>query len=120
VQPIQNAFSLSGKNLLDAAATLHASPLDAFIHIAVPLARPGFVTAAVLGFAHTIGEFGVVLMIGGNIPGKTQVLSITIFEHVEMLDYTRAHWLAGILLIFSFAMLLFVYGTNRRFSVIRL
>ena len=85
----------------------------------IPLARPGFLTAAVLGFAHTLGEFGVVLMIGGNIPGVTQVLSISIYNHVEALEYSSAHWLSGGLLLISFIMLLTVYGLNRRFSVLR-
>ena len=119
VQPLQNAFSNIGQRPLEVAATLRASPLDRFFTVAVPMARPGFLTAAVLGFAHTVGEFGVVLMIGGNIPGKTQVLSIAIYDHVEALEYGRAHWLAGGLLLLSFLMLLSVYAFNKRFSVIR-
>ena len=91
VQPLQDAFASVGRRPLEAAATLRASPLDRFFTVAVPMARPGFLTAAVLGFAHTVGEFGVVLMIGGNIPGETQVLSITIYDHVEALQYGRAH-----------------------------
>jgi molybdate transport system permease protein len=115
VQPIQQAFAAMGEQPLEAAATLRASPLDAFLTVALPLARPGFVTAAVLGFAHTVGEFGVVLMIGGNIPGKTQVLSMAIYNHVEALEYANAHWLAGGMLCFSFLVLLALYsrGWNR-------
>ena len=103
----------------DSAATLRASPLDRFFSIAVPLARSGFITAVVLGFAHTVGEFGVVLMIGGNIPGETQVLSIAIYDHVEALEYGQAHWLAGGLLLLSFLMLMMVYIINRRFSIMQ-
>ena len=106
IQPLQQAFAAIGTRPLEAAATLRASPLDAFFSVAVPLARPGFFTAAILGFSHTIGEFGVVLMIGGNIPGKTQVLSMAIYNHVEAMEYTHAHWLAGGMLIFSFGVLL--------------
>ncbi|KAB2886474.1 MAG: molybdate ABC transporter permease subunit [Pseudorhodoplanes sp.] len=113
VQPIQNAFEAIGERPLEAAATLRASPLDAFFTIALPLARPGFVTAAIIGFAHTIGEFGVVLMIGGNIPNKTRLVSVQIYDHVEAMDYTRAHWLAGGMLIFSFLVLLGLY-TRRK------
>jgi len=119
VQPLEGAFTAVGRRPLEAAATLGASPLDRFFTVAVPLARPGFLTAAVLGFAHTVGEFGVVLMIGGNIPGETRVLSIAIYDHVEMLQYGRAHWLAGGLLLLSFLMLLAVYGLNRRFVLVR-
>ena len=117
VQPLQTAFSAIGRRPLEVAATLRASPLDRFFTVALPLARPGILTATVLGFAHTVGEFGVVLMIGGNIPGETQVLSIAIYDHVEALDYRRAHWLAGGLLLLSLLMLLLVYGFNRRFTV---
>lgn len=115
VQPLQQAFAAIGAQPLEAAATLRASPLDAFLTVALPLARPGFITAAVLGFAHTVGEFGVVLMMGGNIPGKTQVLSMAIYNHVEALEYAQAHWLAGGMLVFSFAVLLTLYsrGWNR-------
>ena len=120
VQPLQTAFHAIGQRPLEVAATLRASPLDRFFTIVIPLARPGFITAAVLGFAHTLGEFGVVLMIGGNIPGETQVLSIAIYDHVEAMEYTQAHWLAGGLLLLSFFMLLIVYAVNRRFSVVRL
>jgi len=119
VQPLQNAFSGIGRRPMEVAATLRASPLDRFFSVAVPLARSGFITAAVLGFAHTVGEFGVVLMIGGNIPGETQVLSITIYDHVEALEYGQAHWLAGGLLLLSFLMLMVVYIFNRRFSLMQ-
>jgi len=119
VQPLQNAFSGIGRRPMEIAATLRASPLDRFFSVAVPLARSGFITAAVLGFAHTVGEFGVVLMIGGNIPGETQVLSITIYDHVEALEYGQAHWLAGGLLLLSFLMLMMVYVFNRRFSIMQ-
>ncbi|MDO8790157.1 MAG: molybdate ABC transporter permease subunit [Sulfuritalea sp.] len=112
VQPIQNAFEAIGERPLEAAATLRASPLDAFFSVAVPLAKPGFITAAILGFAHTVGEFGVVLMIGGNIPEKTRVVSVLIYDHVEALEYTQAHWLAGGMLIFSFFVLLALYSLN--------
>jgi len=117
IQPLQNAFMSIGQRPLEVAATLRASPLDRFFTIALPLARPGIITATVLGFAHTLGEFGVVLMIGGNIPGETQVLSIAIYDHVESLDYIHAHWLSGGLLVLSFVLLMIVYAVNRRFSV---
>ena len=117
VQPLQNAFTAFGQRPLEVAATLRASPLDRFFTIAVPMAKPGFITASVLGFAHTLGEFGVVLMIGGNIPGSTQVASIAIYDHVEALEYGQAHWLAASLLLFSFLLLIIVYGTNRRYTV---
>lgn len=119
VQPLQDAFTAIGHRPLEVAATLRASPLDRFFTVAVPLARPGYLTAAVLGFAHTVGEFGVVLMIGGNIPGETQVLSIAIYDHVEAIEYSNAHWLSGGLLLLSFLMLITVYAVNRRFSVMR-
>jgi molybdate transport system permease protein len=119
VQPLQDAFSAIGRRPLEVAATLRAPPLDRFLSIVLPLARPGYLTGAVLGFAHTIGEFGVVLMIGGNIPGRTQVLSIAIYDHVEALDYSRAHLLAGGLLVLSFLLLLAVYGFNRRYRPMR-
>lgn len=112
VQPLQQAFTAMGERPWEAAATLRASPWDAFVSVALPLARPGFVTASVLGFAHTVGEFGVVLMIGGNIPGKTQVLSMAIYNHVEALEYRNAHWLAGGMLVFSFVVLLLLYRRN--------
>ncbi|HAK50713.1 MAG TPA: molybdate ABC transporter permease subunit [Gammaproteobacteria bacterium] len=117
IQPLQDAFRAIGPRPLEAAATLRASPLDRFITIVLPLAKPGFITASVLGFAHTLGEFGVVLMIGGNIPGETQVVSIAIYDHVEMLEYSRAHWLAGGLLLLSFLMLTVVYR-NRGFRMV--
>ncbi|RDH85477.1 MAG: molybdate ABC transporter permease subunit [endosymbiont of Escarpia spicata] len=118
VQPLQGAFAAIGRRPMEVAATLGASPLDRFFTVAVPLARPGFLTATVLGFAHTVGEFGVVLMIGGNIPGETQVLSIAIYDHVEALEYGHAHWLAGGLLLLFFLLLLAVYVLNRRFKVV--
>lgn len=118
VQPLQGAFTAVGNRPLEVAATLRASALDRFFSVAVPLARPGFVTAAVLGFAHTIGEFGVVLMIGGNIPGQTQVVSIAIYDHVEGLEYSHAHWLSGGLLLLSFILLMAVYAFNRRFKLV--
>ena len=120
VQPIQDAFSAIGRRPMEVAATLRASPLDRFFTVAVPLARPGFFTAAVLGFAHTIGEFGVVLMIGGNIPGETRVASIAIYDHVEGLEYVHAHWLSGTLLLLSFLLLMAVYGLNRKFRMVQL
>ena len=116
VQPLQNAFGSISRLNLEAASTLRASPLDRFFSIVLPLSRPGFITAATLGFAHTVGEFGVVLMIGGNIPGETQVLSIAIYDHVEALEYTQAHWLSGGLLLFSFIILFLVYRQNSRWS----
>ncbi len=118
VQPLQGAFAAINRGYIEAAATLRASPRDTFFAVVVPLARPGFLTATVLGFAHTVGEFGVVLMIGGNIPGQTQVLSIAIYEHVENLEYAQAHWISGGLLLLSFSLLLVVYGLNRRFRVV--
>jgi len=120
VQPLQNAFESIGTAPLEAAATLGANARDRFFSIVLPLARPGFITAATLGFAHTLGEFGVVLMIGGNIPGKTQVLSVAIYDHVEMMEYTQAHWLSAGLLAFSFAVLLLVFFINRRHSMKRI
>ncbi|MFA5628200.1 MAG: molybdate ABC transporter permease subunit [Thiohalomonadaceae bacterium] len=114
VQPLQNAFEAIGERTLEVAATLRASPWDRFWTVAVPLARPGFLTATVLVFAHTIGEFGVVLMIGGNIPGETKVLSVAIYDHVETLEYEQAHWLAAGMLIFSFLVLLALYLLNGR------
>ena len=106
VQPIQLAFEAIGDSPLEAAATLRASPADAFFNVVLPLAKPGLITAAVMSFAHTVGEFGVVLMIGGNIPGATRVLSVQIYDHVEALEYGQSHWLAGGLLLFSFVVLL--------------
>jgi molybdate transport system permease protein len=119
VQPLQNSFGSIGKQSMEVAATLGASKLDRFFTVAVPLARTGFITAGVLGFAHTVGEFGVVLMIGGNIPGETGVLSIAIYDHVEAMEYGQAHVLAGGLLVLSFVMLLVVYIINRHFSIMR-
>jgi molybdate transport system permease protein len=110
VQPLQNAFEAVGERPLEAAATLGAGPWDRFWSVAVPLARPGFMSAAVLGFTHTIGEFGIVLMIGGNIPGQTRMLSVLIYDHVEALEYPQAHWLAGGMLAFSFIVLLALYA----------
>ncbi len=109
VQPLHNAFDAVGETMLEAAATLRASPIDAFFSVAVPLARPGFITATILGFAHTVGEFGVVLMIGGNIPERTRVVSVLIYDHVEALEYGQAHWLAGGMVGFSFLVLLALY-----------
>ncbi len=120
VQPLHNAFRAIPNRLLYAAATLRATPFDRFKSVALPLARPGFLTAATLGFAHTVGEFGVVLMIGGNIPGRTEVLSIALYNHVEALEYAEAHALAAGLLVFSFAVLIAVYSLNRRFEAPRL
>ncbi len=114
VQPLQNAFEAMGRAPLEAAATLRAGPWDTFFSVVLPLARPGFLTAAILGFAHTVGEFGVVLMIGGNIPGKTQVASVQIYNHVETMEYAQAHWLAGGMVAFSFLVLLALYSSKRR------
>jgi len=114
VQPLQEAFRAIGTRPLEVAATLRASPWDSFFTVVLPLAKSGFLTAAVLGFAHTLGEFGVVLMIGGNIPGETQVMSIAIYEHVETLDYAQAHRLSLFLLGLSFLMLVALYRLNRR------
>ncbi|MBL1434971.1 MAG: molybdate ABC transporter permease subunit [Rhodobacteraceae bacterium] len=117
VQPLQTAFEAVGRGPMEAAASLRASRLDAFFSVAVPMARRGFLTGIVLSFAHTIGEFGVVLMVGGNIPGQTRVISIAIYEQVEVLDYAQAHALSAILLVFSFTVLLLVYTLNRRAPV---
>jgi molybdate transport system permease protein len=114
VQPIRNAFAALGDRPLEVAATLRASPWDAFWTVAVPLARPGFLTGTVLGFAHTVGEFGVVLMIGGSIPGKTKVLSVAIFDYVESLQWTQAHLLAGGMLAFSFVVILAMFLLEKR------
>lgn len=114
VQPIINAFETLGERPLEAAASLRAGPLDAFWHVVLPLARPGYVTGAVLGFAHTLGEFGVVLMIGGNIPGQTRTIAVQIFDDVESLEYVQAHWLAGGMLTFSFAVLLVLHLLQAR------
>jgi molybdate transport system permease protein len=117
VQPLQAAFEAVGRDPLEAAAVLRAGPLDRFLTVAAPMAARGFLTAAVLSFAHTIGEFGVVLMVGGNIPGETKVISIAIYEQVETIKYAEAHLLSAGLLIFSFLVLLFVYTVNRRFPI---
>lgn len=113
VQPLQGAFEAVGERPLEAAATLGAGPLDRFLTVALPLARGGFVTAAILSFAHTVGEFGVVLMLGGNIPGVTRVISVQIYDHVEALEYAQAHWLAGGMVVFSFLVLLGLNLTRR-------
>jgi molybdate transport system permease protein len=118
VQPLQHAFESIGRRPMEVAATLRASPLDAFFTVALPLARPGFVTAAILSFAHTVGEFGVVLMIGGNVPGQTRVVSTQIYGHVEALEYAQAHWLAAGMVLFSFVVLLGLTLLNRRTSSI--
>ncbi|MFZ5532155.1 MAG: molybdate ABC transporter permease subunit [Pseudomonadota bacterium] len=117
VQPLQAAFEAVGRGPLEAAAVLGANRLDAFFTVASPLAARGYLTAAVLGFAHTLGEFGVVLMVGGNIPGRTRVISIAIYEQVETLNFAAAHALSAGLLAFSFAVLVLVYALNRRFPV---
>jgi molybdate transport system permease protein len=114
VQPLQSAFDALGKKELEAARTLGASKLDAFFSIAVPLSIPGFLTATILAFAHTLGEFGVVLMVGGNIPGETRVISIAIYDHVEALDYATAHQMSIVLVVFAFAVLFSMFLLNRR------
>ena len=114
VQPIQNAMEAIGPRPLEVAATLRAGPVDRFFSVVLPLARPGFLTATVLGFAHTVGEFGVVLMIGGNIPGATRVASVQMYDHVEALDYASAHWLAAIMVLFSFVTLVVLYRFQAR------
>ena len=113
VQPILHAFEAIGERPMEVAATLRARPIDAFFTVALPMAKPGFITAAILTFAHTIGEFGVVLMIGGNIPDKTRVVSTQIYGHVEAMEYAQAHWLAGGMLVFAFAVLLGLSLMNR-------
>ena len=114
VQPLQHAFESIGSRPMEVAATLRAGPLDAFFTVALPLARPGFITAAILSFAHTVGEFGVVLMIGGNVPGQTRVVSTQIYGHVEALEYAQAHWLAAGMVLFSFVVLLGLALLDRR------
>lgn len=114
IQPLQSAFEGIGNEMMEAAHTLGAKPLDAFFSIAMPLAKRGFLTATVLGFAHTLGEFGVVLMVGGNIPGETRVISIAIYDHVEMLEYGSAHTLSAILLGFAFMAMLVMYTVNHK------
>ena len=116
VQPLQATFETLGRGPMEAAATLRASPLDRFFSVAMPLSGRGFLTAAVLSFAHTIGEFGVVLMVGGNIPGQTKVVSIAIYEQVETINYKDAHMLSAVLLVFSLLMLVLVYSVNRRLA----
>ncbi|PXF31461.1 molybdenum ABC transporter permease [Pokkaliibacter plantistimulans] len=116
VQPIQNAFTAMGPRPMEVAYSLRASPLDAFFTVALPLARPGLITAAVLGFAHTLGEFGVVLMIGGNIPGQTKVVSVAIYDYVESLDYASAHLISALMLLFSFVVLWLLYRLNRQLN----
>lgn len=120
VQPLKDAFASVGNRMLDAAGTLRASPWDTFFSVVVPMSRRGFLTALTLTFAHTIGEFGVVLMVGGNIPGETRVLSIAIYDHTEAMDYASAHVLAGGLLAASFAMLSVIYYLNRRYRMVHL
>jgi len=114
VQPLVNAFEAIGSRPMEVAATLRANKLDAFFTVAIPLAKPGFVMAAMLSFAHTVGEFGVVLMIGGNIPDKTRVVSTQIYGHVEAMEYAQAHGLAGAMLVFSFVVLLVLSWVSRR------
>ncbi len=116
VQPIQNSIEAMGERPLEIAATLRAGPWDRFFTVVLPMAKPGFITAAVLGFAHTVGEFGLVLMIGGNIPGVTKVVSVQIYDHVEALDYMQAHWLSGFMLLFSFIILLCLYIFQNRYG----
>ncbi|MCX8518019.1 MAG: ABC transporter permease subunit, partial [Rhodoferax sp.] len=116
VQPIQQAFERMGKRPLEVAASLRASPLDAFFSVALPLIRPGLLTAAILSFAHTVGEFGVVLMLGGNIPGQTRVVSTQIYGHVEAMEYAQAHWLSALMVVFAFAVLLLLSLYKRRGS----
>lgn len=112
VQPIQNAFEAIGERPLEVAATLRASPLDTFFSVVLPLAKPGYLTAIVMGFAHTVGEFGVVLMIGGNIPNQTRLISLQIYDHVEALEYTQAHWLAAGMVVFALLVLMALYTLN--------
>jgi molybdate transport system permease protein len=114
VQPLKDAFAAVGTRMTDAAATLHAGPWDTFFSVVAPLSRRGFLTAIVLTFAHTVGEFGVVLMVGGNIPGETRMLSIAIYDHAEAMNYAGAHVLAGGLLVASFLLLFLIYAVNRR------
>lgn len=114
VQPIRNAFEAMGERPLEVAATLRATPWQRFFQIAIPMARPGFLTGAVLGFAHTVGEFGVVLMIGGNIPGETKVMSVAIYDHVETLEWQQAHLLSAMLLLFAFVVVFAMYVLEKR------
>jgi molybdate transport system permease protein len=117
VQPIQNAMEAIGERPLEVAATLRAGPFDRFFTVVLPLAKPGFITASILGFAHTVGEFGIILMIGGNIPGETRVISVQIYDHVEALEFMQAHALSGAMLIFSFSVLLALYWLQRKQKV---
>ncbi|WP_323128438.1 molybdate ABC transporter permease subunit [Candidatus Thiothrix anitrata] len=117
VQPIQNAFETLDMRLMEAASTLRATPLDAFFSVVLPLSRRGFLTATILGFAHTVGEFGVVLMVGGNIPGQTRVVSMQIYNHVESMQYTHAHWLAGLMVAFAFLVLFSMHLMNHKMDV---
>lgn len=112
VQPLQNAFEAIGDRPLEVAATLRATPWDTFWSVVVPLAKPGFLSGSILAFAHTVGEFGVVLMIGGNIPDKTRVVSVQIYDHVEAMEYAQGHWLSACMLVFSFTVLLTLYTFN--------
>jgi molybdate transport system permease protein len=116
VQPLHNAMEAIGERPFEVAATLRASPFDRFFTIVLPLAKPGFITASILGFAHTVGEFGVILMIGGNIPDETRVVSVQVYDHVESLEYAQAHSLSALLVIFSFVVLLALYGSQRKTS----
>ena len=118
VQPIQNAIEAIGNRPIEAAATLGAGPLDRFFTVVLPLARPGFMTATILGFAHTVGEFGIVLMIGGSIPGETRVVSVQIYDHVEALEYAQAHALSGVMVVFSFVVLLILYTFQRKHKAV--
>ena len=118
VQPIQNAIEAIGNRPIEAAATLGAGPLDRFFTVVLPLARPGFMTATILGFAHTVGEFGIVLMIGGSIPGETRVVSVQIYDHVEALEYAQAHALSGVMVVFSFVVLLTLYTFQRKHKAV--
>ncbi len=113
IQPLQNSFEAVGERPLEVAATLRAGPWDSFFSVMLPLARPGLITAAILGFAHTVGEFGIVLMMGGNIPGLTRTVSVQIFDHVEAMEYMQAHWLAGGMVVFSFIVLLSLYSSRQ-------
>lgn len=116
IQPLQNAMEAIGQRPLEVAATLRAGPIDRFFSIVLPLAKPGFITASILGFAHTVGEFGVILMIGGNIPDETRVVSVQVYDHVESLEYAQAHSLSALLVIFSFVVLLALYWSQRKNS----
>ena len=118
VQPIQNAIEAIGNRPIEVAATLGAGPLDRFFTVVLPLAKPGFMTATILGFAHTVGEFGIVLMIGGSIPGETRVVSVQIYDHVEALEYAQAHALSGVMVVFSFVVLLTLYTFQRKHKAV--